>query len=454
MATRIVDVGPCQKEIEVTVPPEKVKDALDRSYGELRNQVALPGFRPGRVPRTVLEKRFGTQVRHEVLHDLMRESIADALKEHALDPVSDPELKGHEEGSEEHHLPEEGPLSFAFTVEVKPEFELPAYKGVEVSRQVAPVTDEQVEEALQELAKDHGEWRPAADETWQAKDLVLGTLTLRAADKAILENEDVQFFVHDPEPRRGIEIQDAEQLVRGRKLGDAVPVVARLLDTYEDEALRGQAAHGTFTLSELKRHTVPPIGEDLARESGHENLEALRASVRQRLEAANRAESDRQVVDKVIDALLSRTEIPLAKGPTERMTKRRQLELAREMIEADPASENAAIEKIQSQEAEIRAKVERDSRAWLLLERIAKKEKIFCLEEDVDRELMRMSSQIGVAPSKLREAYESRGILPELRATIVERKTCDFLRENARISDEKPEAAASTPGPTTKAEGA
>ena len=135
MEFQLSEVGPCKMEVRVTVPAEKVRGALDKSYRELRGQINLPGFRPGRVPRGILERRFGEHVEGEVAQDLVQEAVREVIEEHDLEPISDPEFEdlGAEDAAEKggHKVAADQPFSFCFTVEVKPKFELPPYRGIE-----------------------------------------------------------------------------------------------------------------------------------------------------------------------------------------------------------------------------------------------------------------------------------------------------------------------------------
>lgn len=436
METRITVLDPCTREIEVTVPAEKVKSALDKSFNELRHQIALPGFRPGKVPRTVLEKKFGDHVRHEVLHDLIKEGIEEAVKEHSLELVSEPAVKGHEEGSVDHKLPAEGPFHFAFTVETRPEFDLPKYKGIEVARRVPPVTEEKVERVLGRIAESRAEWMPADDETWKEGYLVGGILSLEAVGRKVVDAENVSFIVDQPEPVPGVVILDPEALVAGKKAGERAPVKAQINDDYFEPSLRGLEAEGTFEFGDFKRRVVPPVNDDLARQSGFDGLPALRADIQAKLAVEHGHVADKKAVRDVLDGILATADIPLAKGPVERIAKRRVLEMATRIHLQGNVPEEEALKKAMEFRDEFKTAAERDARSWLLIEKIAQRERIFCLEEDVDAEMARIAGESGTTPSKVREYYERKDEMAEVRANILERKTCEWLRDQAKITDE------------------
>lgn len=434
MTSRVTTSEPCLREIEVTVGEDAIKSASDRAVNEARTQVALPGFRAGKVPLSVIEKKFGAQLRHDVLHDLIRDGIGDALKEHSIEPVSEPILIGQEEGSPNHHLPTTGPLVFSFKVEVKAEFELPEYKGVQAQRKLAPVTDAHVDEVLQRLRERAARYEPVEEGGYQAGDLVLGTLTLNVGSTNVCTDQDVQAIADYPVVARGVRLVDAEKAFEAAVAGAVLEVEADITEAHATVAVRGKRAAGRLSVTALRRKKQAELDDALAKEMGQESLDALKADIRMRLEADQKAKSDRQVVTDILDALLTRVDIPVANSPIDRMIERRARELAGQLVQSGTAA-SEALNKARAECESSRADLERDTRKWLLVEKIAKKEKIFCLEDDLDEVYQRLAAEHDTTPSKAREHYEGQGLVAELRAEVVERKCCEFLSANARIAD-------------------
>ncbi len=439
MPSTLNDLGPCEKELAVAVPAEDIASALGKQYGELRKQVVIPGFRPGRVPRAVMEKRFGDQVRHEVYHDLVRDAVADALKEHELVPVSEPQFEDGDD-HDHHVLPEEGDLNFTFKIEVRASFDLPKYRGVEVTRSREAVKPEQVTEVIQRIAEGHAEWQPVDEGGYEQGDLVQGMATLAVGETSLLDDKPV-VFLPEQEQLEGLPFPQAQAVASENGVDAVVPVTLTVPEDHPEEALRGQDATGTLTIEGYKRRITPAVDDALAKTLGKDDLATLEADVRKDLEAEHDNLADRDVVKQVIDKLLEITEIPTAPGPTERMVERRLSQRTMHFQVEEGLSPEDAKEKAETEQDDIRQSTVRDTRAWLLLEAIAKKEKIFCLEEDVDTRLAEMAEQHGAKPSAVRAYYEQQGMLAELRNEIVEGKVCEFLRENARIAEESPEGS-------------
>jgi len=231
-----------------------------------------------------------------------------------------------------------------------------------------------------------------------------------------------------------VKLADAVESLVGRKVGDRVAVKAEIQETHPKAAWHGSTAEGILTIEEVKRRTAPEIDDDLAKEVGFESLDALRNDVRGRLEKQHEHEADRDVVRQILDALIAAVEIPLPKGLVERVLehKVRERALRYQLFERLPEADAAA--RTEAEKDELRKSVERDHRAWLLIEKIAKKERIFCLEDDVDAEIQRIAAERNEKPSRIREQYEKQGRLAEIRNEVIEQKTCRFLRDHATIA--------------------
>lgn len=434
MQTRITKSEPCLREIEISVDEETIQSTLQRSLNEVRTQVSLPGFRPGKVPMDVVKRKFGDQVRHDVLHDIMRDGIEKGVREHALEMVSEPELVNQEEGSAHHHLPEAGPFVFTFRVEVKADFELPDYKSITVQRTLEPVTDAAVDEVVQNLRERAARYEPLEGASYEPGDLVLGTLNLHAGNATVCENADVQAIAEYPVVARGVRLIDAEVSFKNANPGAVLEVSAEITPHHETKELHGKTATGKLTVTALRRRKLPEISDELAKEMGKESMAELRADISRRLEVDAKMKADRKVVTDILDTLLTRVEIPVAKGPLERMVLRRARDLAQRLMETG-APADAVMQKAREQAEAGRADLEKDTKKWLLVEKIAKKEKIFCLEDDLDAAYQDLARQHETTPTKVREHYEQEGLVSELRAEIVERKCCEFLSASAQIAD-------------------
>ena len=432
MDIETTELGPCKKRLSVTISAERIDQGLEKSYGTLRSNVSIPGFRPGKIPRRLLERRYGDHVRREVTEDLVEETIREAIQELGIELVSQAELvRPGADGETEEADTEESPLlvtpgedlELSFDVEVKPDFELPEYKGIEVTRRVKEISEEDLQKGLEARAEQLASVQPF--ESFEPGDAIVADVQILDGDEVVEEIEEAEFepgifTVHNHR------LEGVDELLVGKKAEDdiSVPVAA------EEEGAPKLTAK--LHLLEFKRRVVPPIDDDLAAELGMENLAALKEDTRKSLEAHAEALGDRDVVQQVVDDILDRAEIPIAEGPIERMLERRVRQKYIEFV-IDGMNQEEAEAKVEDLRQEIREEIEKDSRSWFLFEKIAKKEKIFCMEDDVDQRIQDIAVDSGSTPTKVREYYESKDMMPDLRTGILEEKVCNFLRDKAKI---------------------
>jgi trigger factor len=442
MDISIRDLGGCKRELAVIVPAGEVDAELEKAFEGVRSQVSLPGFRVGKVPRSLIEKKFGLQLKEDVANELVNKAVDKALADHELEFVSQPEIgtlpKPPESGQD---------LNFTFTVEVKPTFELPDYKGITVQKTVRPVTDEDVNRVVEDLRFRHGVLKPVPEGTGFATgDWALGDLVVKAGDEVIKEMKDVPLGGERPGVR-GFQIEGLDGKLEGQKTGDvftADGVMAVDVHDHDDEDHDHDEEHEhhhetkpvqlTFTIKEIKRRELPEIDDAFAQEVGEQTVLGLRVSVRKRLTEAHERAAESEVEQKLLDALVDRAPFEMAQGPVERALKPR---LERRVIERMIRGENeeAARAAVEAEKDKVRTIVERDAKAWLIVEKLAKKEKIFALEDDVAKEIAKIAERQGATPTQVRESYESEGMLPELRANVLERKVLDFLRSHSTVTE-------------------
>ncbi|HQG48761.1 MAG TPA: trigger factor family protein, partial [Sedimentisphaerales bacterium] len=170
----VEEIGPCKKRVSVEIPEETIKEMADEQYRELRREAVLPGFRKGRAPRRLLEKRFGKETKDSIKLKLLAEASEAAMKSQKLDVLTDPEID-----HENIKLPETGPMKFSFEVEVRPQFELPPLEGIAVTKPTIEVTEAQIDSEVEQLRRWSGVWTPREDSVVQKDDQVVADVRLR-----------------------------------------------------------------------------------------------------------------------------------------------------------------------------------------------------------------------------------------------------------------------------------
>src|SRR4030042_5603607 len=212
---KIEQAGPCKKKVIIEVPEETVKKAVDEQYETLRKEALVPGFRKGRVPRRLLEKRFGKETSEQIKLKLLAQASDEALKGNKLDILRDPDID-----FEKVELPASGPLKFEFEVEVRPEFDLPKLEGITVEKQKLKVTDEQVDGEIKQLQKWSGIWMPRDGGKVELEDQIIADVVLKTEgveEEQKLNN--IEIYVRQNGFVGEIPVEKLDELLVGAKSG-------------------------------------------------------------------------------------------------------------------------------------------------------------------------------------------------------------------------------------------
>ncbi len=298
---------PGAASLAVSVPLDQVREAEFRATRAYQARARLPGFRKGKAPEAIIRKQFAADIREQALRDLIQTSWRRALEQEPLKPIADPHI---------HDLKwEEGaPVTFTFHVEVKPEITLSRLGGFTLQRQVAPVTELQVQEQLDTLREQKAPWAPVPGEKPKPKDLVHVTIAQREGTET-----------KDPQPHHfvlgeGRAIPEVEERVMAMAPGDTVDVTVRFPDDFPEEAKRGQTRDIRLTLHEVKRQELPPLDDAFAREIGDfESLDALRQAVREDLERDAGRDADAKVRADLVSQIVAANGITAPRPLVERV---------------------------------------------------------------------------------------------------------------------------------------
>jgi trigger factor len=409
-----------KRRLVVEAPTDVVQAAWERAYGRVQRQARLPGFRKGHVPRSLLKVHFADDVRREVAEHLIPDVYRQALTEAHLDPVNEPELQ-------EVTLQEGTPLTFTAVVEVKPEVVLADYKGVEVQHAPQPVTDEDVDQTVERMRESQAQYE-ARDRAAAPGDLVIVDYTLALDGQAPSSQTGYQFVVGD-----GSVLPEFDQAVAGMHPGEERQVGVRLPDDHRREALRGRAGSATVKIVEVKEKVLPELNDDLARSLGEfDTLDALRAAVRQELQARRDAEERHALQEKVVDGLLARHEMAVPESMVTRQLAH-QIEHLRDRLRRQGVDPDTAQLDYARMGTEMRPGAERAVRRALLLEAVAGREAIEATDAEVDAEVDALA-RAGQRPAPaVRRMLEKSGDLDGLRRSLQERKTLEFLVTHARV---------------------
>src|SRR5262245_23915022 len=265
MKVDVQEIGACKRRLEVEETPEVVREAWERAFAQVQKEARLPGFRKGKVPRSMIKLHFSDDVRQEVAKSLIPEVYRQALAETQLHPVEEPDLK-------DVTLDETSPLKFSAVVEIRPTIALGQYTGLRVKHAAKPFADSEVDEALGQLQEQHAMY-PAVERPADVGDLVVVDYTLTPDGMEPREEKGYPFTIGS-----GAVMPEIDEAAIGLAPGGSRAVRVRFPDEHRNEALRGKSGEAMVKVAEVKEKVLPALDDEFAKSVGEfETLDALRA---------------------------------------------------------------------------------------------------------------------------------------------------------------------------------
>jgi trigger factor len=411
-SSTLTRLAPTEVALEFSITGQELADAEERAFRKLVREVRLPGFRQGKVPRKIFEQAYGSEaVTNQAVEDLVPEAYAKAVREHDLDPVDRPKLEVLEES-------EGRPTRLKATVEVRPTIELRPYKGVSVSGPAVEVTDGDVERSLQALGKERAILVPLS------RPAQLGDVATLDYEGTIdgVPFEGGQATGQTVELSEGRFVPGFVAGIVGMTPGESKNVELRFPDDYPSAAVAGKPAIFAVKLHDLKEFELPPIDDEFAKAvSSNQTLDELRADLRRRLAAVATGRARRIIGNTILERLLAEHDFALPPSMVEG--------------EIDRIAEDAATAANGKAEAEpresYRGEAESRVKTTLLIEQIAKAEKITATPGDIAAELEVLSRRYGQPAARIRKALGNN--LLSLMDGIVRSKTLELLIDNAEV---------------------
>jgi trigger factor len=422
MKVEIETVDSVRRRLAVEVPAETVRGEIERTFDSLQRTAKVRGFRPGRVPRPVLDRLFGDQVRAEVFSKLIQESFADALRGQQLEPVGEPEVVTEQAEAN-------APLRYSVTIEVKPDVIATGYRGLEVDRPVRDVTEADVDAFLNNLRESLAQLRPIVDRsTAQGGDMATIDYEARIGDRVAGRGDGrvVEVEATASPTSLGAHLKDATV---GLPIDFAIAYPAE----YGNAELAGQTVAFHVVVKALATKELPPLDDEFAKDHGEcDTLDALRQRVREQLQAVAARDADGALRASLVEQLVSAH--PLAVPHS--MVERRTGLLVEEFLDSlgprrPPASREADLRARLHDELHPRA--EQQVKASLLLEAIARQEQLMVSDDELDVQIDRFLERAGTARERMRALYQEPAARARLRAQLLQERALDRVVEHARV---------------------
>lgn len=429
----VTDVGPCKKHIKVTVDRQAIDKRFDEKYTELvRSDTSqVNGFRPGKAPRKIIERRFKAHVEEQVRTEVLMASLEQLATENQISPLAPPDLDPNRL-----EIPAEGPFVYEFDVEVRPEFDLPEYKGLKLRRPVKTFTPKDIQREQRRLLEPAGQLVPkeGPDAKVEMEDYIVADVTITDGDKVLNKLQEVRVKVENQLALSDGVADNFGKTMVGAKAGDERTVDIKISENVANETLRGKPIQAKFHVKDIKVVRLPELTPDLLSEFGVRNedqfQELIGAVMERRLEYVQRQSFRQQILAQITEA----TKWELPQDLLLRQSKRALAKRVMEMRAAGMADEEI-VGKRRLLEQDVVRSTALALREHFVLQKIAEQEKIEIDEADIDDEIERIADRTNESPRKVRARMEKEDLIEALATELLERKALDLVLENAVYED-------------------
>ena len=420
----------CERHVTVTVSRADIDRYFDDAFSELVPTASVPGFRAGRAPRKLVEGRYKQEVTEQVKGSLLMDCLEKISEDKHFAAIGEPEID-----LEAVDVPESGPMTFEFDIEVRPEFDMPKWKGLSLTRPMHEFTEEDVDEQLETMLTRYAQLVPTKQPA-RVGDYVTVDIKTSFDGKAVEQAEEVIARVRPVLSFVDCQLEGFDKLMEGAKADDRKTAQVTLTADAANEALAGKTLDVDFEVLEVKTLKLPELNEDFLQELGNFDTEdALREAIMQNLQRQLEYSQQQKVREQITATLVESADWDLPPGLLKRQSAR-ELERAVMELRRSGFSESD----IRARENQLRQNSNASTATALkehfILERIAEDEDIDAEEGDFNQEIFLMAMQSGESPRRVRAQLEKRGLMDVLRNQIVERKVLELVQEQADFKDE------------------
>jgi trigger factor len=436
MNVEVTELGPMKRALKIEVPADEVTQRFSRAYMELNRQVHVPGFRPGKAPLALLEKRYAKAVEEDVIRSLVPDFYDRAIKQAGISPVlvEIPPL-------ERVKIKKDAPFTFTATVEIKPKIELRDYKApnpISLKPDKRTVEDEQVTRALEVLREQQARLDAAPAGTALAEGDYAVVELEGFLDGAPLEGTKKEGQLHKVGSKAallGIEI-DAHLL--GKKAGDVVEIPQAYPASHPDHRVAGKTVQFRLAVAAVKQKTLPALDDEFAKDCGpYTSLQEIKDKLRAEMEKALKKDIEEGYKDTILKRLAESHHFDLPDTLVQRELDaivRQKLQERRrgKATDSSPAVEAEELKKIREDNRE---EANRRVKVGLILEAVAEKEGLSVCQDDLNSEVSRLATELRVPVADLVKMIQAGGqdSIEELRARILADKALDFVYRHAVI---------------------
>ncbi|MBN2182751.1 MAG: trigger factor [Sedimentisphaerales bacterium] len=433
----IEDAGPCKKKVTIEIPRETIDYYTNNRYEELRKEAIVPGFRKGRAPRRLIEKRFGKEATEQIKLTLLAEASEAAIKDNEIDSLGEPDID-----YENIELPEEGPMKFDFEMEVRPEFELPELEGIAVTKTKLEVTDEQVDAEIEQMLKWSGIWTPRSEGAIEPEDQIVADVLIKVEGLEEQEKLDnAEIFVRKNGFVGRIPVEKLDEFLVGAKAGQTKEFSVDVPKTYFREEYRGKKVDIKIEIKDVKWLKPAELDDIFLQRAGVESEDELRENIHNKLQSQLERQIRNEMSEQIYKYLHDKTEFDLpldiVAQQADTVLRRQYANLLMKGVPREQISEY--MEQLQAGSEE---QARRQLKTFFIMDKVADKLGINVSEEEINGYIAQLAVQRNQRPERMREQMEHDGSLAQFSLEVRQEKCIEKLLETAKITEKKPDKKA------------
>lgn len=425
MKVDVVDVDRVTKKIEVEVPADKITEITENIYGELKRQAKIKGFRPGKIPKSILTTYYKDYIEDELKRRVIEGTMSEVLSEANVKPVTEPIADFVEDGDR-----------FVYTLlcEVFPDIEISSYKGVEVEVDAIRVTDDDIDKRIEQMKELYAEMIPReADSGARKGDFII------VKYKGYLDGrpmKDVYSEAYPLELGTSQLMPEFESAIYDMKKGEIKNVDVAFPDDYQLKDIAGKTLLFEIEIKDIREKRLPDLNDDFAKDVNFENVEKMKESLKAEIEKEKLNSRKQFISNKIMEMLASNIDIQVPKRLLAKHTEA-MLEEAKTRFNTEHFTE----EDLKAFQGNIRADFEKKAaeriKSDIILARIAEIEGIKLEDDDVHNRMKKIAEETKRPFDEVKGIYEKYDFIEGMKISIVQQKTMDFLMENANIKEKQ-----------------
>jgi trigger factor len=438
LSVQIEKTSPIVRKLTIKVPAQKVNNLLERGYKAAQRTAKIKGFRPGMVPLPLVKQYYGTDIRHQAYHEVIEESVNEAIRKEQLRAVGSPKIETPEEnktghGEHDHEIRENEDFTFVATVEILPELEVKGYTGLTLTQDKVDVTDAEVAEAVKGLVESQAQLEPVS-----GRAVIQGDFVDLEFDGGLHTDQGVEKKAGMKGSRlleigSGALIPGFEEQVIGMKQGETKTFDIAFPADYHEASFANQKAQFTVTANEIKAKKLPTVDDELAKTLGYESVSDMNFKAREHLTTQKSQDADRKLRSDLLAQIIEKNPFDVPASLIQAQTRALAQDVGNN-LRNQGFNDQMIQEAVMSELDNLKKRAESQVRASLLLEAIAKKEEIAVKTADIDAEIAKMATNMKVDVERIREFYEKNPQRrDDLEFRLREDQTLTFLIGKAKL---------------------